>query len=253
MFVDAVLMRCSPPDMNILAYGAIEASYTVGRIRIIGNSDLRRTNVHAKIAVNTLPLNLKSHEAETIEMGIDRPERTECAAEGPACKDKQNKKCDHDRNFENIQPPDHIRLDHRHRVRGIEWIPDHPGNAGAQCAPWTDPAEPVRFDEVREKNCEDEERHILPVFQARMDPELSALDLVRLVLYPSERAEPSANRSAKDDANRSEEPDEGEWEFADCAEVLENADWAGGEGGRTGVTVESREAGLLQRAIVDFF
>jgi hypothetical protein len=79
--------------MNILAYGTIEASYTVGRIRIIGDSDLRRTNLHAKVAINTLPFHLEPHEADAVEMGIDRSERTERAAKRPAREDKKNEEC----------------------------------------------------------------------------------------------------------------------------------------------------------------
>ena len=239
--------------MDILAHGAIQTTDTVRRIRIVGNPDLCRTHLDTETTVNTLSLYFESHEADPVEMGVDRTERTERAAERSACDDKENEKNDQDRDFENIEPPHHVRLDYGHGVHGIQWIPDDPGYAGAQCPPRADPAEPVRLNKVWQKNGETEERYVFTVLQHGMNAELLALDLERLVLNPAERAEPSADGSAKDHSDRAEKTNERERDFADLTEVLKDADRTGSEGSRAGVAVESREAYLLQRTAIDFF
>ena len=230
-------MRCSPSDVDIFAYRAIQAANTVGRIGIIGDSDLRWANVDTKIAVNALSFDFKSHETDPVEMGVDRSERAESAAKRSAGDDKEEKENNQDRNFENVQPPDHIRLDDGHRVHRAERIPENPWDSGAQCPPGTDSAEPVRFNEVRQKNREDEKRHVFAVLQRGMNSELLAFDLVGLVLNPTERAEPAADGATEDHSNRTEETHKREWDFADGAEVLENTYGAGRNGGWTGVTV----------------
>ncbi len=228
--------------MDILAHGAIQASDAVGRIRIVSNPDLCRTDLDTEVAVDALSLYLQSHEADPVEMGVDRSERTERAAERSACDDEENEKSDQDRNFESIQPPHHARLDNGQCIRRVQRIPDDPWYSGAQCSPGADPAEPVRFNEVRQKNREDEERHVFAVLQGRVNSELPAFDLERLVLNPAERAEPSTDGAAEHHSDCAEEANEREGDFADVAEVLKDTDRTGCEGGWAGVAVESREA-----------
>lgn len=239
--------------MDILAHCAIQATDAVGRIWIIGNSDLCRANFDAQITVNALSFHFQTHKADAVKMSVDRSERAESAAKRPAGHNEENEKSGEDSEFENVEPPHHIRFDDRHSVNRIKRIPDDPRYARTQCPPGAYPAEPVCFKEVRQKDREDEERNILAVLQSRMNSELPAFDLISLVLYPSERAEPAADGTPEDHSDGAEETDERKGDFANGTEVLKDTDRAGRDGSRTGVAVQSGEAGLLQRTVIDFF
>lgn len=193
--------------MNVLADRAIKTSYAVWRIWIISYSDLDRTHSNTEIAVRALPFDFHPHQADAIKERIDCSQRAERSAKRPARNNKEHEEAHQDTDLHDIEPADHVRLDHRFCIRWINRIPQHPRNAGAERAPRTDPREPMCLNKVWQDNRENDERNVLPLFQEGGDSEFPALDLEDLILDPTEWTQPSAHRSSKRHADDSQEAD----------------------------------------------
>jgi hypothetical protein len=107
------------------------------------------------------------------------------------------------------------------------------------------------FEQGGEKNGQDGQRNIFPVFQEFRYSKFSGFDLNRLVLDPAERTDPPTDSAPKQQADSPQESQEKERDFADGREMLKHSDGTRGEGSRTGMAIQTREAHLLQWAIVD--
>ena len=132
-------MADTPSNVNILAHGTFQTPDAIRRIRIIGDPYLDRTDLDAQITVGAHALNVEPHVTHAVEERIERAKRTYCAAKRPQGENKEEKEHGENADFEDVQPSNHSRFDHRCRKRGINGIPKHPGNPGAQGPPWTYP------------------------------------------------------------------------------------------------------------------
>lgn len=107
------------------------------------------------------------------------------------------------------------------------------------------------FSEVRQENCQNNKRYVLPLLEEGRDADLRALDLVKLILNPPEGTEPSAGGAAERHSDAAQETEESKRKFADRSEVLQDPDRTGHEGRGAGVTVQKRDTPLLEGAVID--